>query len=79
MVNIETLQFQVSFWLGWAAGVTGILAQYLMALLENRQQVMLAHKSKRLLQEQNLPLLFQLQRLNAFVPSKTELQSNGTQ
>lgn len=29
----QALQFLVSFWLGWAAGVTGILAQYLIAWL----------------------------------------------
>lgn len=69
----------VSVWLGWAAGVARILAPYLIALLRNRQRVMLPYKTKMPLQDQTAPLLFQLQRLNVFAPSKTKSQSNGTQ
>lgn len=71
--------FLVSVWLGWAAGVARILAPYLIALLRNRQRVMLPYKTKMPLQDQTAPLLFQLQRLNVFAPSKTKSQSNGTQ
>lgn len=64
----------VSVFLHWSHWDPDIISDSLFV-----RQVIFFSQNQMVSARRNCLLLFQLQRLNAFVPSKTDLQSNGTQ